>query len=570
MRLNLQSRRVLLILAAAVGFLNILPLIIFPPQGDVVLSYVLIQCFGEQVWTGHWYPRWCMSANAGYGSPVPIFYFPVSFYITAIFFPLRFIGVEIMQIYLIGLWLLAAITFLTTFHWLKYYTLPGKAAICAFIFLFITYRLELVYFRTSYAEAWAMGLMPLLFIQIRKLINNEKSNWAALAFLIAFLLLTHASATIIGLMAAGLLVLALNPKKIIPLAIAFIFGFLSTWFHWHAAEMWLDTLHPLIGGVLHWKAGWVNNYADQIFNDTVSFFAKWDLDNFNKLADISVPSTVALFLFAIWFCMQRKLKESPHCKEARTWLFIMFFALFMMISYSDIIWTIIERLAQIRTPWRMAMLIAFGFIALLAMASKLVWESLSRFKKHIAVFLLSMLILSGILLVNYKENLEKDRLDVVIYTQNILSYFNTKWTDIKYIAETRKEFYGNFVFNPPANKAHFTDGEGKAEISQWLYEGIHIHTERKKPGSLLVEHLYNPIWRATVNGILAELAPEKDEFGRMLVEVPAGTSDIELSIDATPPDASRYHIFCTISLISFLIIVASYFSLRFLNNRRQQ
>src|SRR6476659_2050022 len=91
-------------LAIAAATLNLIPLLVVDPGGDIFFHYTLIHCFVTQLWQGDLYPRWCMDANAGLGAPVFIFYYPLAYYITSLFYPLYFLGASAKTLTFLSFW----------------------------------------------------------------------------------------------------------------------------------------------------------------------------------------------------------------------------------------------------------------------------------------------------------------------------------------------------------------------------------------------------------------------------------------------------------------------------------
>ncbi len=125
---HLTPIRLLLIIAAA-SLVNILPLILYNISGDIDFHLVLIECFARQFWQGDIYPRWCMDANA-LGSSLPLFYFPLSYYVAALLYPLSHLGMSVHGIYTLSLLLATMVTVLTCYLWLRDIVSPGPRAAC--------------------------------------------------------------------------------------------------------------------------------------------------------------------------------------------------------------------------------------------------------------------------------------------------------------------------------------------------------------------------------------------------------------------------------------------------------
>ena len=208
------SGKNLVALAMLASFLNICRLFAGPRRDRIsCVHYSLIECFSRQVWEGNLYPRWCMEGNAGLGAPDFLFYFPAPYYIAALFYPFHFIGLSIENIYLCALFQVGAVTFITCRLWLSDMVDSKRALLASFFFLWLPYRLELVYYRSAYAELWQMALLPLLFLWLRRLATGRTKDWLTLAAIIALGLFTHVPTTLIALAAGGMYYLLLTPDR---------------------------------------------------------------------------------------------------------------------------------------------------------------------------------------------------------------------------------------------------------------------------------------------------------------------------------------------------------------------
>jgi len=532
----------LLLAAALAGFLNLLPSLLVYPAGDLLHTYALIQCYGEQIWQGHFYPRWCMGANAGYGSSAPIFYFPMPFYISSIFYPLRYFGMEITGVYMVVLWFAHAVTFYTATSWLKTITTPTKAAVCAFILLWCSYRMEVAASRSSLAELWCLAFMPLLFMKLRQMAANPAKCWPPLALIIMVIMLCHAPVAMLGLMAAGIYLLIAASQKIksiLLLGVATALGFAATYFHWAAATIMTPTLNSGTGGINFWKNSWLNNYVDSpILKELVP-----------SLLFLGMNAAIIIFLL-IYLHKKNMLLR----RETTAWAAIIIFSGIMMFGFSQPLWELIEQVSKVKTPWRMQALVMFGMVYFMAVASNFVTKP-----KLWALLAVVLFAGTGSRLVQTVENQDLTVRAIFIYSQNIFGYFNTKWTSDKYTSTNAKPFLKDFVLDRPKDKATFLTGTGAAEVKQWNYDGIIIKTHSEQDANLRVEHLYFPAWQASVNGAYADISPETASLGRMMIPVPAGDNEVRITYHILPLMPPYYLWICILSFASFLIILIALF-----------
>ena len=547
----LDNPRYLWLIAALAGVLNVLPSLLVYPAGDLLHSYALIQCYGEQIWQGHFYPRWCMGANAGYGSPVPIFYFPLPYYISTLLYPLRYFGMEITGVYMAALWLAHSVTFFNVTLWLKHITTPLRAMFCAFVFLWMSYRMEVAAFRSSYAELWAIAFMPLLFLQVRKLVVENERSWHKLALIIAICMLCHAPATLIGLMGAG--IYSLQKIKALPtLFFATAIAFAATLFHWQAATWFKPMLSTEVGGVEFWKTSWINNFVDQVHPP----------DLFLNFVLMGMSGGFILLFLAFIGYKRALIVDEAVRKEAIFWGATIIFGVIMMFSVSSPLWMLIELVSKVKTPWRMAALPMFGLVYFLALYSRYYWP-VFNYRKCSAALVAAFFIISGNQQVQTVENQDLLLREIVVYTQQIFGFFNTRWTEGKYTTINPELFYDHYVFDRPKGKAFFITGDGEITLKSWGYDGLAFHIKNTQPGVVRIEHLYNPIWHAQFNGKPVELTPETGDLGRMLVSLPPNSEgDLIVTLNATAALPPAYQWVRIVSGMSFLAIVLGFYLAR--------
>ena len=208
---NVFNRKILA-WAFAAGLLNIAPRLFSPPAGDIFVHYALIECFSRQLWEGNLYPRWCIEANAGLGGSDFLFYFPFPYYFTALFYPLHYLGMTIDQMYVASLFCVGIVTFMTCWIWLSDIVDHRYALMASFLFLWLPYRSELLYWRSAYPELWVIALLPLLWLLLRRLVSRRSDDWLSVAAIIGLCMFTHVPVTLDAIAAGGFYCIALAPE----------------------------------------------------------------------------------------------------------------------------------------------------------------------------------------------------------------------------------------------------------------------------------------------------------------------------------------------------------------------
>jgi hypothetical protein len=122
-------------LALLAALANAGPVLIYRIGGDSLFHLELLQCFGQQFWQGNLRPHWCITADAGLGSPTFLFYFPLPYYAASLFYPLTWLGADTYDVYALSCLTVTVLTVGTAYIWLRPIAGPKKALLCATLYL---------------------------------------------------------------------------------------------------------------------------------------------------------------------------------------------------------------------------------------------------------------------------------------------------------------------------------------------------------------------------------------------------------------------------------------------------
>ncbi|MDX2073673.1 MAG: hypothetical protein SFX19_04825 [Alphaproteobacteria bacterium] len=530
-KMDRRAALAMTVVSLAAAFLNLIPLLLVVPAGDAIMNIMQVDCFSKQLWQGIFYPRWCVDANGGMGSSGPIFYFPLPFYVTALFAPLQTFGLTVGAQYLIGIYLANVTAFICCTAWLSRIVSRRTAYFCAFLFLFGFYRAEMMS-RASYAEYWCVALLPLLFMYVREACHARFRNWPKLALVIAVCLFCHAPVTLIGLMAAGLFILLYgrgNRGALLELAIASLLAAMIALFHYLPMKLLVGTLNDQVGGPSHWRRSWVNSFVDmpQLY-----------IDHGWALIGSGVGLVAALFILASVWRSRSSLPEDAR-REAVAWIAIAAFALGMMFSPSKPLWSVVEMISGIATPWRMQALVLLAMMCCFAMLAEHVWFQKPKTRTGDKLLCVLFFVFSSLF---YAGGVAKDSLDVharLMPSQYTVIYFSTRDMDNRY--KSADTFFHDFIDRPNRRQAEWVKGGGALKVEQWDARGLIISGHADKAGTLRLEHFYHPIWQATLAETPLPVAAEP-VGGRMLLEIPQGNFRLQLTQHylALMPDDFRW------------------------------
>ncbi len=552
MRLDAKSTIVFLGLVAAL--INIVPLMLLNGGGDLPYQYTIIECYGRQLWQGNFYPHWCMNANAGYGSPMPIFYNLLPFYITSFFYPLFWLGLGFNAIYIIGVLLAGWITFIGAVYWLRGLTGDTqKAIICATILLWLPYRMELLTVRSALTELWGLALLPPLFYYMQHLVIGTRRVWPHIALILTLSLLCHPITSLMGLIICGVHLLAFRCewKKWFSFSGCVLLSFCAVSFHWYPAKALLPFSGELKKGNM--RDGWANYYADGSGFEPIHFL--WgDFEPISWLRAWHLAVMVIAFFLSIFLYRSPRIIADRHIKQmilASAMTACLSAILFFSISTP--LWGLIQLFTKTLAPWRAALLGVFALIMLLAILFKYYY----RPKLAIVLVVASMLI--GSAMIQVPPVPSSQARELLEMGQYIIPYFNTsKWLDSQYIDKGNNAFYERFVFNRPAKNAALVS-RNDVSIKQWNSEALIIEAQNFQPDRLILEQFYFPLWRAKINGTAKELQPLDDGTGRMFMDLPVGHNEIIIWQNIFAALPAYYRFICALSFISIIFMMGAVF-----------
>ncbi len=540
-----RSYTIALLLAA---FLNISPALLRHVGADILVYLVWMRCFVEQFWQGDLYPRWCFDVNAGLGTSVFVFYFPLSFYIAAIFYPLVQLGLSYYGLFIFLCFLSSVFAAFTCFSWLRDIVKPPYALIASILFLFLPYHLEMMFFRGAYSELWVLGLMPLLFKYTRRM-SQGQGGIVKLATTIAALLLTHIPVTAEALVFSGVYLLAMSGKAIKPkrdFALSVLWGAACAAFYVIPAMYY----HQFLAGstLASGLYGWPNNFL------TFGMMKIQGLDR--PLMAAGLGMLVLIGISANVLFKRKRIEDLYIQRETTVWIAIAFAALFLLFPISSFIYALAGPVGKIFFPWRMQMLVLLATTYLLAVWMQ--WQispgKRKTWKTDFAITLAFLWIVSNILVSTFSA--KGDALNEQIENAKIVfaPEYRSQWTDE---ANWEYEFLLTRL-KRDIPKAQFTSGEGDIKIERWSWSGLSLDVNTHKPATLRLNHDYFPVWHAKLyRGNIAsaenlKLYPE-EHTGLMLLDIPHGRHLVTISYDIAREN--------TLLMLSQWISVIAFFSL---------
>lgn len=169
----------------------------WPYNRDLIYTGVMVKNFSAQLWSEEFYPRWLENANAGFGSPIFVFYGPLPYYAMSLLqwaMPFDVCGFYRVMA---GLYMGLVIAGITTYRWLKTESPDANAETGALLYvvaLFIYIQLSQVF---AVSQLWGIALFPLVLEASGVLIRNGWAGVPKLSIALALLFFTHSHSALI-------------------------------------------------------------------------------------------------------------------------------------------------------------------------------------------------------------------------------------------------------------------------------------------------------------------------------------------------------------------------------------
>ncbi len=540
--------KVLLSILFLASLLNILPIALFDLGGDIDLHMMLIDCFAGQFWQGDLYPRWCMKANAGLGSPVFFFYFPLPYYIASLLYPLTHLGISLYGLYGISMGLATFVTGLACYSWLKDIVTPGRALLAALLFIFMPYRMEAMLFRTAHAEIWLLAPLPLVLKYTRRIALDNHRALLPLSVTFGLTFLTHMPGAVVAIVASGtyLLIVAWG-------------GWLSKW-RYDAALIWGAALAAfyLVPAIYYRQfmappdlvagpRGWPNTF--------LSHYNLTELAQGRIVLAIAI-TLLALLVFSIYMLAKRQhIRDIFVRREVIAWIGASLVAMLLLFPVSKPLYELLGPLQQVFFPWRMQaiFMVTLTFLAAVWMQHFAGEKKLKTWKADF-ILLLGLMVLLSYLVVGVRAEESKERRQWVLGA-NIATQpeYRTRWIaqqdfTIRHMLQRQDQM---------PERVRIAEGTGELALQQFDQNAIVFDTKSKENLTVHIDHYHFPAWEAHTGELPLALYPQ-EQTGQMLLDIPAGEHRVTLYYAATHGNPLLIWIaygVSTVALLGWIILV---------------
>ncbi len=508
----------------------------FPSGIDSDRHYRWIIQFNEALKEpGVFYPRWLGSANNHLGSPMPLYYPPLSFYVAA--FLQLFTG-DAQKTMMVSCFFALALSGVTMYIFARSRLSHRLSLLAAFAYMLAPYHLLDLYQGSSLPEFWSFVWLPLVLDAVSRLAAG--GGIRALVYLslsYALLLFTHVPVSFILslLLPIYALILTRRLKLLTQIAAALLLGAALSAVFLQPVALERDAVR--VNALLHYEYDkffvlkntkratktplfihdleYYETYTETLKPGSFRYLIK------TEQAVIGMP--VLLLVSAVLLILNRKrlAENATLLKISLAIFFVTLASLFMATKRSLALWQLIPQLPFLQFPSRWIVITTAG-LSLLAAASgamvvqakKLRWLQLSL----LTAALLCNFVISAFLVIRapfYDDDFDFDR------QRREVPEYRPKWWNNKL---PEGEALPPIVVESGDAEPRAIDDFGAHQIYELSARSASIVTLRT---------LYFPGWVARVNGQPAEIVPSKEGYMQLAVE--PGEHRIHLDFEDTRP-----------------------------------
>jgi len=300
---------------------------------------------------GQFPPRWAGSLNYRFGSPVFIFFYPLSGYIGSF---LHWIGLGLEASYkalLAICFLLAPVTF---YVWCSKFLKKEAAFFASLLYGLAPYHFLDMYVRGDIGEILGFIFIPLIFYCIDEISENYKIKTIALGGLFyGLLLLSHNGLSLIFTPVFFFYILAFgkNTKVLFYRFAIILLGLISSAYFW-------------VPALLESKYVTGSKFIADMYKENFPtlgqiIFSSWGFGaDVGKVGGLS-PQLGILNCLAILVILALVIKKKKVEKKIAFWLIIFAVSVFLSIHSSSFLWNKIPLVKLLQFPWRIVGLSSF-------------------------------------------------------------------------------------------------------------------------------------------------------------------------------------------------------------------
>jgi hypothetical protein len=500
---------------------------------------------------GVFYPRWLASANNNQGSPVTLYYPPLSFYAVA-FFKLFINDTQTALIW--SCWLALLLSGFSMFVFARSFFSIRFSLLAAAFYLLAPYHLFDLFQGSSLAEFWSFVFVPLIFDATYRIVKTRSLKAVAyLALSYALSLFTHVPITFIVTLSLPIFALCLtrNLKTLLQIAAGLLLGAgISAIF---LASVAFEREYVPINAVLkqdytqyflfdHARRARKTRLFSQNIDDFVIYTETADIRFLIYTEQIGWPLLLLFVIATVVLLFNRK--PFGNLFKRHLWLIgsgmLTALGLLMTSKISSPLWRAVEYFRYLQFPSRWLVIATAGISIVVAAA----FGMLSAKKKSHLVYaaLLTLAIIVNLLVSGFaigRAPHDSQAFDPARLRRETPEYRPIWWD---------KELHEEEELSP------CTVANGKAEVRAVVAGGIHQEYELKVSEAAVLNFrtLYFPSWVAHTNGRKLPIIPS--DTGHIQIQVEPGEYPLALDFDDTRPRffgeiISAISLLCAIALL---------------------
>jgi 6-pyruvoyl-tetrahydropterin synthase-like protein len=512
---------VLLIIATAT--LVTLPLFAngLPHGEDSVKHYRWTTEFAQALKCGELYPRWFAGSNQGLGSPLPIFYPPLPFYVASVF---GLITGNIVTGISIGCWV--ALSFSGIFMYLlARLALPSwPSTLAAAMYILLPYHVLDIYSSSAISELWGFVWIPLILLGICSVMERGWKGVTLVSISYAALLQTHLPSAFITSLSLPFFCLAVTRdlKRLTKTAAGLLLGAgLSAVFILPVVlERKYIQLQRLLDRV-DYKRAFLFEHLSSAVNMLFHPPTGPDSPLQDELAAAGMVLLVLIALFAVWraYRARRSILTSSELSTGLVTLTVL--GLLMSTRLTVRIWKIAPGFKALGFPARWLQISAIGCAFAVGAAFVLI-KTATRYRplwwSALALIVSLNVLLAGAVILRAPYNPEP--FSRALGRRETPEYRPIWWND---------EIPEHFANAP----AVVTSGAAEVLSSVGGCTTRRYQVQATTETVLVFGLLYFPGWVANIDGVQAPTEPNEDGFVQLAVG--AGEHSVVLSFEDTWP-----------------------------------
>jgi hypothetical protein len=476
------------------------------------------------------YPRWFGDFAGGFGYPYFVFYAPLIYYVSEVFYLLGLGAVTSLKCMMV---LGVILSGMGMYALARCFWGEKGALVSAIAYVFVPYRMVNLYIRGDFAEAFAMALLPWVLYFCYELVT--KGRWGHLiGFVLSYgaLILTHNCTALLfsGFLVLFLIFVSLRNKH----RTGFFKGVLAmTWAMGLSAVFWVPAL---------WEKAWVHIhliYSDRALdfhNNFLQLFQlfqpTWSLEG--GVGGRNLPFQIGWphVLLALFSCL---LLFGAEVKQVTRTLFFLLFcnllAVFFTMEASLFLWETLPLMRYIQFPWRFLTVLSL-FISLIAGGLFVYFAGTPQLiQKMFQIVLVIVIAVSGLQYCRVKGYyiMDENRLNPVFVRKDggtVSACNTTGMSRVEDFGEYLPKWVKSLPNKGRAGRVFVIRGKAKVADRQEGIQSYAFTLDVEEPCEVVVGSFYYPRWKGRLGGESLRLFTNAE--GLIHFEAPRGTHSIRI------------------------------------------